>query len=69
MRWTRERPTQPGWYWWRHSSASTPWIARVNDGLEVGAINEALTVSEVDHVDECGGEWCAIPLPPKETTT
>ena len=26
MKWTREPPTVPGWYWVRLKGASTPWM-------------------------------------------
>ena len=36
MTWTREQPTQPGWYWWRAKGQSQPLIARVFETNEGG---------------------------------
>ena len=55
--WTQEPPKLPGWYWWRHSHLARVHITRVNDRLEVVALNELFNVSDSDHVDECDGQW------------
>lgn len=55
--WTKETPKEPGWYWWRHSHLARIHVARVNEKLEVVAMNELFHVSDSDHADECEGEW------------
>ena len=29
MTWSRQRPSGPGWYWWREDETSSPVVARV----------------------------------------
>lgn len=49
MRWTRERPQAPGWYWWREDHTDLPLI-------------QEITEAEIQ-LGQFYGEWCAIPLP------
>ena len=30
MNWTKEPPSAPGWYWWRHRLNSQPEITEIN---------------------------------------
>ncbi len=68
LRWSAEKPTVPGWYWWRNK---TPNGGYITDMLEVG---EQLTVyNDQTHkshsVDEFQGEWAGpIPEPGEERT-
>ena len=64
-RWTTEKPTVLGWYWWRHSELARIQMTRVNERLEVICMNDQFQVSDSDHVDECGGLWAGPVEPPK----
>lgn len=58
QRWTRERPTEPGWYWYR-AVPDSELIVWVNDAGEVSSLNYDTTV------DRMPGEWQG-PLFPSE---
>lgn len=51
MTWTTERPTEPGWYWWRGHPDYNGKIGYLTDSkviiFPVGS----------GHIDEMGGEW------------
>jgi hypothetical protein len=60
MKWTTDRPTKPGWYWYRPKGGKTRHILQVRGDLTVHGIN-----TYADHVDECDGKWQG-PLVPHE---
>ena len=64
--WTTEKPTKPGWYWWRHSTMARVQMARVDEMLAVSCMNELCSICEADHVDECDGQWAGPLEPPHE---
>lgn len=53
LRWTNERPTKPGWYWYRD--------ARFSDHPRAYYVREDGTIAHPDdaeaHVNELSGEW------------
>jgi hypothetical protein len=34
-RWTKQAPTEPGWYWWREHVSMSGLVVRVTDSLQV----------------------------------
>lgn len=67
QRWTREKPTEPGWYWWRdeglYNGIKILQLSLVMSDLQVhehGMLNGLL-------VRELPGEWQG-PLTPNEAT-
>jgi len=68
MRWTTERPTKPGWYWWRanaESFESPHLIDRVGD-IHGGDVLYCATCDD-DHMEERDGQWAGpIPEPEEE---
>ena len=62
LRWTSEKPTEPGWYWYRDiddASYGTEMchVENVNGEL-CGAFNDR----DMPPVDNLNGQWCG-PLP------
>ena len=54
QRWTRSRPTEPGWYWWRTHAVTTGQLT----GLQVVQIEEdGYCRQEGEYVSHLGGEW------------
>ncbi|WP_413935987.1 hypothetical protein [Nitrospira sp. BLG_1] len=60
--WTRERPTVPGWYWYRDMTTVPRVVSLIQDGygLVVYGIEEYC-----NRLYEVRGEW-AGPIPPPE---
>lgn len=54
-RWTTERPTRAGWYWWR--DAHTSWVFKIelHPDLDVLCYREAHDLYPIG--DILGGEW------------
>jgi len=52
--WTREKPTKPGWYWWRWAPKSLMLVldVHVRDGKM-----QAFSYLGLNPIDECDGEW------------
>lgn len=68
QRWSKERPTEPGWYWFRFPSNSVdPEVFKIHhgeDGLEVvGPFSETPLDEWMEDCD--GGEWQG-PITPNE---
>ena len=67
--WSRERPTKPGWYWWRYNEHSPVHATKIEQGN--GADNDGLWYArENSYVPSNAvylqyGEWQG-PLDPKE---
>ena len=59
MTWTTEKPTKPGWYWWRNN-ASEPRVVNIWQSRVHASILKASGLGEVLY---CDGEW-AGPLEP-----
>lgn len=68
-KWTRERPTAPGWYWWRQDTPINgnkfPRVVEVFDAGG-GRLMVASLQPGAFRLDNASGEWCAIPLPEEE---
>ena len=66
MTWTRDRPTQPGWYWWRGITMPMC-VVRIVDWRGDGELyvrdGENLTA-----LNECYGNWSG-PIPQPEEGT
>ena len=65
LRWTDERPTEPGSYWYRYPPWS--WVVRVYDEsgelyVEANAGPHAPNTNVEDYARQ-GGKWCRIPEP------
>ena len=55
--WTREKPTEAGWYWWRRDQHALPGVAIVCSDLSGYYMNRTGYNSTFDHVDDVIGEW------------
>jgi hypothetical protein len=66
MRWTRNKPTVPGWYWWKTYAVMTNQEA----GTSIVFVAEDRYCSiEGDYVENLGGEWAGpLPLPEEPST-
>ena len=67
MKWTRKRPIQPGWYWWREPEYNNnmPEMAKIvqsTDGLRVLWFTGAL---EDDELEQYDGQWAGPLVPPE----
>lgn len=74
MKWTREKPTVPGWYWYREprrvgTDEDPQWLdpecvrVRINPG---GAFAGFQGSDSEDFVADCHGEWAGPLSPPEE---
>ncbi len=53
QRWTRSKPTEPGWYWWRLTTVSSPALVLLRNGG--GGSYETILCDVIDTVEQ--GEW------------
>jgi len=60
LRWSINKPTTPGWYWWRYDDK--PVVMFVDDRLQ--AAPHAFPMKYA--VATMGGEWSSSPLAPPE---
>lgn len=65
MTWTTNKPTTPGWYWWRRNKDKNLTCHEIgyrheHDGLWILSLPD-----EYVRIDEYGGEW-AGPIPEPE---
>lgn len=59
LTWTTEKPTQPGWYWWRNNSHFDP------DILKVDVLGDRFVIdTDLDVLDTPPGEWTGPLEPP-----
>jgi len=65
MTWTTDKPTTPGWYWWRsHPYKSGEHIIRVLDVLQVG---HNLWAKGIGEITDLSCSWSSTAIePPKE---
>jgi hypothetical protein len=61
MRWTTEKPTVPGWYWWRKTATARARIVDVLSDRE-GLYAEGWKMMAMTW----NGEWAGPILPPEE---
>lgn len=62
--WTKEPPTEPGWYWFRHMKGSmheVVMVSQFHSGLRVfGPAHDWISI------DMLHGEWWPVPIEPPE---
>ncbi len=59
--WTKERPTEAGWYWWRHKDTCLVVQVEHNPDFDDLVYREGRDTYGLD--DFLGGEWCRISEP------
>lgn len=59
--WTKERPTEAGWYWWRHEDTCFVVHVEHNPDFDDFVYREGRDTYGLD--DLAGGDWCRIPEP------
>lgn len=64
MKWTTEKPTAPGWYWYRSIVCEVTRYTRVVEVFPNGKVSDG-SLFPMDHVDKFNGEW-AGPIPEPE---
>lgn len=62
--WSRERPTEPGWYWWRTVSITPSKTVKIQV-VQIG--DGGYCWQEGEYTSNLGGEWQG-PLTPNEAT-
>lgn len=68
QRWTRSKPTEPGWYWWRDHVHGIPTMIEVEgDGSDVEPLIVRWDCADDEPVEQMDGEWQG-PLSPNEAT-
>lgn len=60
MIWTFDKPTKPGWYWWRLKKQGWMGVHHIDEDLCVS------TTEDHDSVDDINGEWAGPLVPPEE---
>ena len=64
--WTREAPTEPGWYWWRDEDR-TPFATEVISDWQDGEIKVEISNNRWDYISALDhGEWWPVPIQPPE---
>ncbi len=63
--WSRERPTQAGWYWWRRSIQDPEQVLRIVVIPMLGLHATSMFDNDAKKVSVLDGEWQG-PLEPKE---
>jgi hypothetical protein len=67
MRWTREKPTQPGWWWWRYEAGRKASVMHISED-HIHGMNVFTVGTLVLFLQEVPGEW-AGPVPEPEEVT
>ena len=68
QRWTRDKPTQEGWYWYRDSDVTCHSMVYVEEMLVLGSIRVAIYRSgDGMFISKMSGEFQG-PLTPHEAT-
>lgn len=60
--WSKELPTEPGWYWWRQQPTDPP-DARYVHADDDGALHMSDGYGGSDPVEGAGGEWQRVEEP------
>lgn len=59
--WTTNKPTKPGWYWWRHAGyPDGAWIERVY--VRAGVAQCDNTWGILKPIDSMAREWSSEPI-------
>jgi hypothetical protein len=66
QRWTKRKPTEPGWYWWRFRVGKDPVAMKIGDD-HIAKTNVFTIGTSVLLIDELPGEWQG-PITPNEAT-
>ena len=61
LSWTTDKPTMPGWYWWREVDSKDGFIVQVD--IEGETVSSSGTADDASLDEMVGGEW-AGPLEP-----
>ena len=74
MTWSKDKPTVPGWYWYRGdyagiSAGVQPVVVYVAYGLHWGETSKSLAVQQpfmdfADSLEQLPGEWAGPIAPP-----
>ena len=64
MIWTTDKPTKPGWYWWRTQGTEAS-VVRIIHTDEGGLIIQFET-GHCTHLHTVRGEWSSTPVPEPE---
>ena len=65
MIWTKEKPTKPGWYWWRLHSGPTAYKGMREIIRHGNLLQWRLSDGDLQAIPECDGFWSG-PIPPPE---
>ena len=70
LRWTTEKPTKAGWYWWRDPILSVvpEEMVFINRQMDMRRMELMFETEQYDFADT-GGEWSGpipLPLPPSD---
>ena len=58
MNWSTEKPTTPGWYWWRTTIEGLPTLIEITmDGDGVLRTGPPASAIQDGRLDETEGEW------------
>lgn len=68
QRWSTQKPTVPGWYWWRWKGEVRAIQLAVLPGSTTGKMYVKGGISVPINALDCDGEWQG-PLTPNEATT
>jgi hypothetical protein len=64
LKWTAEKPTKPGPYWWKPPLSHTPVIVYMWPGGDVSGVNAETGCSDL--IEANGGQWAGPIEPPEE---
>jgi len=70
LTWTTDKPTKPGWYWYRENNRLCVWYVRVGDGKRTELwVYQPHRISDGHGIQLFyfkGGEWAGPIKEPKE---
>lgn len=61
MDWTKEKPTQTGWYWWNYSPGAAELVRVVGKYIFIMDIDGGEPLREP--ISKCGGSWAPAKPP------
>ncbi len=74
MTWSKQPPTEPGWYWWRWRSDGYRWTLHIEADDDSGELftwvpwsrhpfdDKRVMLTDDDLVPDDGGEWWPTPI-------